>query len=376
MKIRIKINKSEEIIPDILIMLFVLIINVGRMLIANSMLINLLLMIIGILALAFVFIKKHKSIGSIAIVGIVLSCLLILSTLYNNNSDMFDLLWIWVYLGLAALLYHFPLSKKNMRFTFYFVLFIYASFMLRGADASEVFYSISANNISVYLIFSLSLYFISLRETEGKVSLPYIPIIAVLIVTAWTGSRAALLTMLFFLITVVMYNLLYINKMKFSSFIKVTALVMVIFVFIDTLAANYLTNLLYKLDRYGMESSRTLIWDHYISAALDGLGSFVFGVSTENSRYAYLRENLHNAFFMLHAKYGVMGFLLIITCIFGTCWNLIKKKEFAYLIIIASLCIRSLFDWTAFPGCYDIFFFYCIFYFLGVRKRRLSYDVK
>lgn len=59
---------------------------------------------------------------------------------------------------------------------------------------------------------------------------------------------------------------------------------------------------------------------------------------------------------MLHSRFGIIGFCLVCVTLLLYALFSIKKCHVFEIALIAVLVLRSLYDWTAFTGLYDVFF--------------------
>ena len=67
---------------------------------------------------------------------------------------------------------------------------------------------------------------------------------------------------------------------------------------------------------------------------------------------------------MLHAKFGLLALGLLIVLIFLVVHKAIKEKNYIMIIILLAASARMFFDWIAFPGLYDVLFWYMYLYIL------------
>ena len=72
--------------------------------------------------------------------------------------------------------------------------------------------------------------------------------------------------------------------------------------------------------------------------------------------------NLHNSFFMLHAKYGLLGLLLVLVAMVCSGWRYLMQRNIHYLFLMAALFWRMNLDYTNFNGILDILLVFLIFY--------------
>ena len=131
---------------------------------------------------------------------------------------------------------------------------------------------------------------------------------------------------------------------------------------------KYLLGLTAKLHRYGSGSIRTEIWREYKQGIEENIGNFFLGANTSNGTYQWLsfyNGNTHNSFLMLHAKFGLLALGLLIVLIFLVVHKAIKEKNYIMIIILLAASARMFFDWIAFPGLYDVLFWYMYLYILS-----------
>ena len=96
---------------------------------------------------------------------------------------------------------------------------------------------------------------------------------------------------------------------------------------------------------------------------------FIFGVNKENNSHVYIYgENLHNSFFMLHSKTGILGLLIILILLFESLFTLLKSKNYFPIILLLLICLRSFFDWISFFGIYDILFYLYILCYSRIKN--------
>jgi len=308
------------------------------------------------------------------IFGLVISLFMTFSILYNHNANFQNILWIWSYMGLGLVLLRYGISVQLATILVYLVGGVFAIYMISGVPKENVIYGGSENNISSICILSLILYYLAYHykrlryfsyfKSERKISdkLSYFPVLFIGVIVLWSSSRAGLLSLM-----VLALGLYWINKRTISvTNIFILCLIcallfIVIFVF-DSFSIT--ENIKQKYERTGMHSSRIEIWTEYLSGLFQNIGNFLLGVNYELGNFPLLvhyKGNVHNSFFILHSKYGLIPFLLFTFLLLRTAIVSFMKGDRLIFITLVAVFIRMSLDWIAFPGAFDILIFYYVF---------------
>lgn len=360
MKLSLKINVSS-----ILFVLFSYVFMITHVVEIKSLLANFLVALLGILALIISLLKKKnsKQYGYLVTVGIIFSLFMLLSIVYNGNADLLDLIWIWCYLGIAILIYENEISQKVYFFVASSIIIWIFAYILSGKDAAQFLTYGSQNNISAYVLFFVIIYYISNIVHNKKQ--PYILLFLTAAICLWTGSRAGILASFVLIIGNFVCNFLFIKKGKTIELLKWLIVLFVAIWLLNHYFGPYLMPLFYKIERYGNTSIRTEIWSEYLNGAFNSFYNLVLGVNIKDSGFRLLNfygGNVHNSFLALHAKFGLLPFVDIIILIVKTIKKIITEKKYAFLVVLSTVCVRMYFDWIAFPGLYDVFFWYFFLY--------------
>lgn len=325
------------------------------------------------IALGYCLFKKALSGVNIYILIFValFTVFMLISSLYNANADFLDILWIWSYIGIAALIYECYISSKVFWGVAYSLILFVLLFMLQGNAADELLKIGSENNISAYIIFFVLLGYLS-EKKENK-AMRYIPAFLVLAISLWTGSRAGILSTIVLIGCIFLYNLLVIKKGKLGTLFKICFLIIAGIWALNHFFGDYMVSFFAKMDRYGNTSVRTEIWSEYINGMFDSLGNFLFGVNMLEGKYPLLQYydcNTHNSFLMFHAKYGIIGVLIGCIFMFKSIWKAKSNKNTILIIVALVASVRMFFDWIAFPGLYDVIFWLLTLY--AIDKKNVS----
>lgn len=367
-----KIRKEEFTVENILIVIFAAAYMISRFTSLPMSVGNILVALSGLLCFAYVIIKKGmwgRTNSVVILIAILLTASMILSIIYNSNANLSNILWIWSYCGVALLVGQFHIETNVLYGIFYANVIIFMGYAIVGVNPDQVINTGSGNNISVVLLaFMLLAYLESVLQNKR---LSYIPALVTVILSLWGNGRAGLLASVFFLVMLFVYNFLAVKKGKIKNLVVVFVLSVIVIYIVQYFFGDSVELFLYKLDRYGTDSARFEIWREYINGMFENIGNFCFGINTTSLHYPTLKfysGNTHNAFLMLHAKYGLVGFLCYLIIIIKAYIKMFKRKNVMYIIIFTTIVIRSFFDWTGFPGIFDVFFWYMLIYCLDSRK--------
>ena len=155
-----RVLKIRLFMPNILFIIFFVTYLLLNMVDMVAIFRNMLIAIVGLLCLLYVFMKKSWFISQLSIGCLAASLCMCISIFYNGNANLMNLLWIWAYAGVAALIYEFCISSKVGGLIFYGIAIFYLCFMLVNSNARGILKSISENNISVQLICCASFFYL------------------------------------------------------------------------------------------------------------------------------------------------------------------------------------------------------------------------
>lgn len=307
---------------------------------------------------------------------IILATLLIgilINIIFIKNASLYEPIWIFCYFGIYLSLKNKFLNPKNLLAItcLFFGIIIILSF--KKADPNLIFNSKSRNGISAFGIFFLSLYYISSIISNKKIFI--FPTFLLLYCCIWSTGRTAFLVAILWIIGLIIFNP---NKNKFEFNYKILifllAYLIIYFLAIPFIKELNLQNIdssnfasspmLQHYKKYGVSSPRFSFWSNYIMFIHTNPKAFILGASRINQPELYpFAENLHNVFFMLHSKTGMIGFIPIVYLLFRSSTNMVKRKKYTILFVFLIFTLRALFDWVGFFGLYDILFYYVIFTF-------------
>lgn len=339
---------------NLIYLLFFTITFTGQIFITSDIIRNLLVVCCGFIAFLFTFIKKKKDCYIVIFFVFVFSLLEILSMLYNGNSSFLEIIWIFTYSGIGILIYNFKISYKISKIILCIPFLYFLICIILNKDPNLILHGGSRNIISVFLILYESIYYF-LRYKQIK-NIDILPAFLSLIFCIWASGRAGIISS-FFIFIVVLLTVLFQNK---KNRLKKILLVIFIFFILVFILRNYLDfynlTILERFKREGLKSSRSILIEEYFLGITSNFFDFLFGVPFVNYKFLNFYKNPHNSFLMLHSKYGLFGFLLVVYLLIKLFFSKLKKLYLFELFLGISIIFRALLDWVAFPGMFDILF--------------------
>lgn len=325
----------------------------------------------GLFCYLYYLIRGNKRIRKKSIVyGSLMSSFLLISYFYNGNANIVNVLWVWSYLGVALLLYEFGVKKIYALAIFVIYIFFFSyDYFVNGIAIEDLLHSGSVNNISTLCIFAVSIYYISKYKDNVIAKIDYWPIILIAALSVITATRSSLFALAIFFVYSFFYNT-YVDKNKGRNLLILLGVVAIAAYLYLSFFDDFGGAIEAKSERYGMESVRTEIWHDYFTGMFENIGNFVFGVPGNDTHYKYLSSysgNTHNAFLMLHAKFGICGFCIFSVMLIKAFIKSIKRRELILFGVLMLVSLRSSFDWTAFPGILDVIFWFFFIYSIDRR---------
>lgn len=354
MKLRLSLKINT---PTILIVNFMLAFFFAKTLAMPSLVANGLIAGTGLLNLGYCMLKRSFP-AKYFLIGAFFSLSMMLSILYNSNASWMELLWVWCFLGVALVLAQWTISSATISKVFIVVLAVFAVQIISGVDPQKALAGISGNNISIIILFFVILIYIKRDEENKKIS--YWPCAAAILLSLWGNGRAGLLASGLLTVLLFLYDYINVSKFRISTLLRIGIVGAIAFMLVQHYFGDYLASLTDKIDRYGYTSSRTDIWAEYLRAALRSVPNLLFGVLRDTSTplLNFYGGNVHNAFLALHSNYGIFCLIFVLVSLVKSLFVFLRHKKLVYAIMIIVWCCRSIFDWTGFPGIFDVLFFY------------------
>ena len=356
---------------------------------------NYIISFLGILIFCILLLNNYLSKNYLYFLGL-LSIFFIISFKITKNASIYEILWIYSYFSLAVIISNNIINFKYLKLYTYIVLLTFTFLYIFQYNPNILFYKTSRNNVSTITLFAITLYYFEAYTNEIKTS--KLPIILFAISCYWaigrTGLVISFLTLLifsfintkeykfkfdykFFLFSILIVFFLFyhsqiISKINFNNNINIEQTEIQDSTVEKSNEQNNKTihnDALTNITQRGFNTPRILIWTNYIDEMISKPVYFIFGVNKENNSHVYIYgENLHNSFFMLHSKTGILGLLIILILLFESLFTLLKSKNYFPIILLLLICLRSFFDWISFFGIYDILFYLYILCYSRIKN--------
>lgn len=353
-----KVNKT----PNLLIFLLFLNIFINTFSFTSILLTKGLYLLIGSISLCYTVNKKGFRKNNFFIFLLLYTIAFIISYIYNSNSDFIEILWPLGFMSIGYMLANFKVSHRIVSFVFYLYMILVILISLTYKNV-KIFSSLNGINVNIFVL--LSLYYITRdynNELRNKIILmPVIfAIITVVILSLnFLGGRSGTITFIFILILFLMARFLSNKRSKFINFV---------FIFVPGSLVFYqifgamLTKILKILTSRGIGSIRYQIWHDYFLKTNDTIANVIFGARISGTELLdNFAENLHNALFMLHAKYGIFMLMLVLFMFAITLLKYLLKRDILHFTLFTAMIIRMFFDYTNFNAILDILLIYFIF---------------
>ena len=316
---------------------------------------------------------KHKL---FLLATFLLMCWLICVLLQNGyiNYPIDNMLYTILYLGLSVLI------LRNL-YNHYIALALYgitiASIIKKLAQDTSInaiLFANSRNYISVLLLFTLLLYYISCHDKNRHLLVT--PAILYFIVSIIATGRGGIFSSGFLAIGICVYKAFSLEN-KYAK--RLLWLVIIILTLIsvalassvsDNTIGGFLGNYFNVLRVKGItDVTRQKIWTSYVKNNHCDLLTFLVGSDTHLVR----RDgNLHNSFLQAYAAFGFVGFAAIIILVLKALIQGLKNKDWLWIILYVGLILRAFTDRLFFQGYCEIFLYYFILYWDYKRKKRSS----
>lgn len=353
---------KENRIPKFLVLLLFLNIFVATPARTPIILTKGMYLLIGVASLSYTIYKKNLRRKNFFIFLFLYTTAFIISHIYNANSDFIEILWPLGFMSIGYMLANFKIDHKIVSCSFYLYL-VFILFIALTYKSVWVFSSLNGVNINILLL--LSLYYITrdYRDEQNQ-NITLVPTILSIITTIilslnFLGGRSG--TAVFLFIFTLLFITRYFNGKKLNfpqlTFVLVPGIFVVYRVF-----GGKIKETLRILTRRGIRSIRYQIWHDYFLQTKNDIYNILLGTRISGTRLLdSFSENLHNAFFMLHAKYGMLLLLIALLMIIITLLKYLFKRDTLYFTLFAAIVLRMFFDYTNFNATLDILLIYFIF---------------
>ncbi len=364
---RICINKTQ-VVSELILTSFVIVLLGYHLRFFEAFFSNALFLIIGgtssVLCLIY---GKKKQMCRAVIFASIYSYAGLISYAYNGNADIQELLWPIGYMGIGLILVNFRVSTIFTSLCYFAYMGIMFSLMIFDRpEASFSFLRFSRNTISVLSLLFFSMHMIAAYRARKSVSIVY-PIV-MLIVNCLAMGRSGIFT-------AILCNFLFIayvykddgSHLKKGHMVVTAGIILLVFLVGGLFFPQVLAGAIHNFSVVGLRSQRIVMWNDYFMQVGKEFTNIIFGAKIQGSPILdEFHENLHNAFIMLHAKYGMMGIMLCGGLLIRTIRRLFLNHNIYLMTPLILILFRMQFDYTNFNGVLD---FILIFYLIYIDDR-------
>lgn len=292
---------------------------------------------------------------------------LLLNMLLVGNTDIKNIIYgVFIMPSLGALLFFYRVNKWVALSLFYGVALFFGSYIIQNGpfvrEETELLVN-SRNYVSYFVILYSFPYFVNCYDCDRIPSL-MVPVICTLISVFAIGRTGILVS--FVLLAGVIY-LKMTQKSRVRIFYQITFFSLIILIVFIGISGDFIDTYFSRFSEEGINTAgRSKAWAEYSLSLLNPL-NLLFGTPIDSLQYTknYLEGSLHNSFFTLHAREGIVGLLLVIYMFKGA-WELYRHKSAAVVLIIIVLFLKGFTDADT-GGTYsggDIYVFYLLLVYL------------
>lgn len=339
-----------------------IILQIVRMITELSVL-NILIVFVG--GLQYFYAYKYKCIQKKTVVQflsfMVLS--LILSSIYNSNQGISGIINTVLLFSTVLVMLKTNVKVAFMKGLFWMFTIWCAFLFITKANPNEIFAHTSRNYISVVFIFLVCLIIFSQIEERKELSLIY-AIIPVFF-SVWAIGRSGILATMLLLVAMIGIKTFQQTERKYKFIWFLLFVIGMLVVVLLVFSSNTVISALFSrfIENGFQDQARNNIWTRYLDLLESDKYSILFGAEIGRDNYLKSFEgNLHNSFFSLHARYGIIYLLFIIYRIIVSMKFFYVRKNYMVVICMGCFLLRG---WTDVLFCSywgDIILWYFLLY--------------
>lgn len=239
------------------------------------------------------------------------------------------------------------------------------SSVIQGVNKDLILLANSRNYISILLLSTMLLYYISCHDKKKPILI--MPVLIYFYINIYATGRGGIIVSGFLTIGLLVYKYMNVENKhlkRLMGFIIVIIVITVgayIAVTDNCLIDNFLNKNFSGFFTKGMDSNgRNEIWSIFIQNNNKTFLGFLFG---SDASIAMSDGNLHNSFLQSYASFGLLGFILIIAMIIRALREGIKQRDFLWIVLFAGLILRAATDRVFFQGYCELYLYYFLFYY-------------
>lgn len=292
---------------------------------------------------------------------------------YQNYSAS-DFLYTACYIGIAVLILNNEYSHIISLILYGFTSISILLRVFQGIDKNLILLANSRNYISILLLSTLLLYYISCNDKKKPILVT--PILIYFYISIYATGRSGIIVSGFMAVSLLVYKYTrMVNKKSkvLMGFLIAFVLLTMGFYLLQlngSIIESFLKRNFVAFFQRGTDSNgRNEIWGTFIQNNKNSLEALLFG---SNTFLAMTDGNLHNSFLQIYASFGVFGFITLIALLIRALFVGIQKKQYLWLIFFCGLMLRALTDRVFFQGYCELYLYYFIFYFAYQRKNEIN----
>ena len=321
--------------------------NLYRMMGNSSFFYRLTIYMFGAIGIVM-FVISRKPNTAFSIVAIVYFISGILNIITVGNLTLNDVIADIFFFGIAYIMLVCPCTYFQGTISFYIMYLTFLSMYLRGANTHSLLTS-SGNYISVLLIIAVSLYYISLEQSERQMMIwDVAPAFLCFFLAVWAKGRGGILSTGLLVVLMMIQLMLQIqskNRKRILVFFILLFSIGVVMLLPDFSITKWFFSLGKWAYRGTDNSARAQIWSSYLEKMSENLIYILFGAPLDQiSVISRLGGNCHNSFLQLHAYNGLLMIMVFLLYLVRSLVFYIKSKNWICISMLLVFCIRALTD--------------------------------
>ncbi|MBR3534007.1 MAG: hypothetical protein IKN80_09035 [Clostridiales bacterium] len=271
----------------------------------------------------------------------------LLNVIIIGNITLVDLVKDALLFGVLILMFAYPMDLKKGTLFFYVSISFFIIAYFTGVKAAIVLTS-SSNYVSVLMILSAALYYISLYNSGEKIKLIHLfPALICFMLSIWARGRGGILTCTILLALLVLCYT--INFAHSGGSIRYFVIAIIVIV---ALGGLYVANInpiedyfsLGKWSNKGFNNNdREIIWAAYYEKVKESVIYIMNGAPLNDIPIIHsFNNNTHNSFIQLHANNGLVPFLIFMIFMVKSLIRYIRENKYLMAIVLFTLFIRGM----------------------------------
>lgn len=306
----------------------------------------------------FIYISKHKIIFKYDLILMCFAQIYLLILIINIGSftkyraiiNIFEFFSLAIFTIVLSNVNYDNIKIADKLTTINFIIFIVISIVTYLNNSNSIYNSYRSiyqnpNSLGIIAMsfFGTSILFLKLTNLKRY----YFFSIAFLILTILSKSRSALIGILFSFIIYLIYNIISKNKRRwrvfFIFFLLSLSIIVVLYINITKFDFYYkLATTIYEFTGKNILSGRQIVWSHLINLVKNKLW-LGYGSGAQLSNYSNIQLSAHNLFLQILFQNGLIGLVTFIIFLFIVWNNLYSSKQNQITRLSSSLFCGILF---------------------------------